>query len=84
MTLLGVWSASTLGKRLPAGKRARGACMGQQVPPSTVSPQEINVITVAAVKTNAATIVGKISGIEMEVMLDSGSTCSTGCHCRRA
>ena len=49
-----------------------------------MSPQEINVITVAAVKTNAATITGKISGIEMEMMLDSGSTCSTGCHCRRA
>ena len=41
--------------------------MGQQVPPSTVSPQEINVITVVAVKTNAATIAGKISGIEMEM-----------------
>jgi len=34
------------------------------------------VITVAAVKTNAATIVGKISGIEMEMMLDSGSSVS--------
>ena len=54
----------------------QGACMGQQVPPSTVSPQEINVITVAAVKTNAATIAWKISGIEMEMMLNSGSSVS--------
>jgi len=45
-TLLGVWSAWTRGKGLPAGKQVRGTCMGQQTPPSTVSPQEINVITV--------------------------------------
>ena len=63
-------------KRLSSGKRAWGACIGQQVPPSTVSPQDVNVITVAAVKTKAATILGKIGGSAVEMMLDSGSSVS--------
>ena len=50
--------------------------MGQQAPPSTVSPQDVNVITVATVKTNVATVLGKIGGVDVEMMLDSGSSVS--------
>ena len=61
--------------KLLAGKRQWGTCDGQQASPAAIGPHTIDVITVAAVKTNAI-VTGKIGGTKIEMMLDSGSSVS--------
>ena len=41
-----------------------------------MSPQNINIVTVAAVRTKAAVIKGKVGGVATELMVDSGSSVS--------
>ena len=45
----------------------------QQAPPSPISP---NVVTVAVVKSRATVITGRLGGVSVELMLDSGSSIS--------
>lgn len=74
--VLQLWPAWTHSKIQPPGKRLRGTCNGQQASLSSISAQNRNVVTVAAVKSKAAVIVGKWGGIDVEIMLDSGSSVS--------
>ena len=68
------WTHRTI---LPPGKRPGGACRGQRVPLSPpVSPVGARVVVVAAVRSKAATTRGRIGGVEVEIMLDSGSSVS--------
>ena len=46
------------------------------MPQCTIDPQEISVVTVAAVKSKAAIIGGELGGVRVEAMLDSGSSVS--------
>ncbi len=71
--MLCVWRPGTHGQRLSAGKRV---CTGPQASQSLLGPRDVNTITVAAIKTNAAVIKGEIGGIAMDMMLDSGSAVS--------
>ena len=41
-----------------------------------MSPQDTNIVTVAAVRTKAAVIKGKVGGVATEMMVDSGSSVS--------
>ena len=50
--------------------------MGQQTSPSPLSPVNTVVVPVATVKTHASSIVGKVGGINSEILLDSGSSVS--------
>ena len=47
--------------------------MGPWVSQLSVGSSDHNVITVAAVRSNAATFTGELAGKPMEMMLDSGS-----------
>ena len=58
------------------GKRHRGAWQGQQASLSAISPQDTDVVMVAAVKSKAAVIMGELGGVKVETMLDSGSSVS--------
>jgi len=55
-----------------AGKRPGDVCVGQQTSPSYLSP--MNTVVVATVKSYAFSIVGKVGGINSEILLDSGSS----------
>ena len=66
-------TARSLRKRLPFGKRPRGARGGQRTPRTSMKP---GVVVVAVVRNKAATTRGIIGGVEAEVMLDSGSSVS--------
>ena len=57
------------------GNDAGAPGMGQQVSLPAVSPQACDTITVAAVKTNAI-VPGQLRGMDVEIMLDSGSSVS--------
>ena len=48
--------------------------MGQQRSPSHLSP--MNTVVVATVKSHAFSVVGKVGGINSEILLDSGSSAS--------
>ena len=50
--------------------------MGLWASQLSVGPSDHNVITVAAVKSSAATLTGELAGKPMEMMLDSGSAVS--------
>ena len=52
----------------------RDACKGQQPSRTPVSP--LNLIIIAAVKSEASTVKGRIGEREMDIMLDSGSSVS--------
>ena len=67
------WTSS---QGLLTGKRVRGSCNGQQASQQPVSPNNINIITVASVKSQAAVLTGTLGGIRSEMMLDSGSAVS--------
>ena len=56
-----------------AGKRREDACVGQLASPSPISP---NVVTVAVVKSRATVITGRLEGVSVELILDSGSSIS--------
>ena len=57
-----------------AGKRQRGICKGQQASPIPVSPKRT--IIVATIKTQAANIIGKVGNVQIEMLMDSGSSIS--------
>ena len=59
-----------------SGKRRRDACDGQQTSPPPISPKEVNVVVVAAVKSRVTVTKGRLGGIPVELMLDSGSSVS--------
>ena len=50
--------------------------MGSWTSQLSVGPSDHNVITVAAVRSSAATLTGELAGKPMEMMLDSGSAVS--------
>ena len=50
--------------------------MGPWTSQLSVGPSDHNVITVAAVRSSAATLTGELDGKPMEMMLDSGSAVS--------
>ena len=50
--------------------------MGPWTSQLSVGPSDHNVITVAAVRSSAATLTGELAGKPMEMMLDSGSAVS--------
>ena len=58
---------------MPAEKRARGGCNGQQPPRSTTDPP---VVTVATIKSKATVRMGEVGNTTVEVMFDSGSAVS--------
>eukprot|EP00731_Ephydatia_muelleri_P003473 Em0001g3473a len=61
-------------KVLSPGKLQRGACSGQHAPRHPVSPSKV--ISVAAVKSKIATLMGSVGDTAAEIMLDSGSSVS--------
>ena len=74
MSLFYIWTNGTLRQGGPsAGKRHGDACVGQQAPPSPISP---NVVTVAVVESRASVITGRLRGVSVGIMLDSGSSIS--------
>jgi len=74
--LLHMQQARSLGQRVSAGKRPRGACQRQQAPPASTVSLHRSVVTVATTKSKAATVWGELGGVKAEVMLDSGSSVS--------
>ena len=72
--MLHVWKTRPHCKRVLAGKRQRDVCKGQQASPISVSPKKT--IIVATIKTQAANIVGKVGNIQVEMLMDSGSSIS--------
>ena len=72
--MLHVWKTKTRSKGLLAGKRQRDVCKGQQASPIPVSPKRT--IIIATIKTQAANIIGKVGDVQIEVLLDSGSSIS--------
>ena len=71
-----MWKNRTSRTKLPAGKRTRGAREGQQAPLPAISPHDACVVTVATVKPKAAATEERLGGVEVEMMLDSGSSVS--------
>ena len=71
---LRVWSAGSSHQKLSPGKRLRGACTEQQMPLSPMSPLNINVVMVAAVKAKAAVTSGRFGDVRLKIMLDLGSS----------
>ena len=63
-----------IAKGLLAGKQQRGVCKGQQASPIPVSPKRT--IIVATIKTQAANIIGKVGNVQIEMLMDSGSSIS--------
>ena len=61
---------------MPSGKQRGDICVGQQVSRVPISPEEVNVVMVAAVKSRATVITGRFGGIPVELMLDSRSSIS--------
>ena len=61
---------------MPSGKRCGDICVGQQASQVPISPKEVNVVMVAAVKSRATVITGRFGGVPVELMLDSGSSIS--------
>ena len=55
-------------------KRRGDVCVGQQASRVPISPKEVNVVMVAAVKSRATVITGRLGGVPVELMLDSGSS----------
>ena len=66
----------TCGASMSSGKRPRGACQGPQVPQPAIGPEIGSTVVVAAVRSSATTTVGIIGGVQVEMMLDSGSSIS--------
>ena len=64
----------SLSSTTATGKLQRDACKGQQPSRTSVSP--LNLIIIAAVKSEASTVRGKIGEREVDIMLDSGSSVS--------
>ena len=61
-------------------KRPRGVCQGQQIPQPTIGPHKVCIVVVAAVRSKATTTSGQIGEVEVEIMLDSGSSISLVQH----
>ena len=59
-----------------AGKQERGASKEQQAPQHLLSQQEVSVVLVAAINSKTAVTTGKVGGIMLDVILDSGSSVS--------
>lgn len=59
------------------GKRQRGACSGQQVP--QVLGRYDYTVLVASVKENLSVTKGTVNGMDMDIILDSGSSVSLLC-----
>ena len=55
-------------------------CVGQQESWVPISLKEVNVVMVAAVKSNATVITGRFGGVPFELMLDSRSSISLVQH----
>ena len=77
--MLQLWTTGTHTPKLllfstAIGKLQRDACKGQQPSRTSVSP--LNHIIIAAVKSEASTVRGKIGEREVDIMLDSGSSVS--------
>ena len=75
--MLKLWKIGTHAPKLSktvTGKLQRDACKGQQPSRTPVSP--LNLIIIAAVKSEASTVKGRIGEREMDIMLDSGSSVS--------
>ena len=75
-----VWTHRTI---LPPGKQTGGVRRGQQAPQGQqaplsppVSPAGARVVVVVTIRSKAATTQGKIGGMEVEIMLDSGLSVS--------
>ena len=66
----------TCGASMSSGKRPRGACQGPQVSQPAIGPEIGSTVVVAAVRSSATTTVGMIGGVQVEMMLDSGSSIS--------
>ena len=69
-----IWKARSQSKGLLAGKRQRDICKGQHASPIPVSPKRT--IIVATIKTQAANIIGKVGNVQIEMLMDSGSSIS--------
>ena len=69
-----MWKDRSQCKGLLAGKRQRDVCKGQQVSPIPVSPKRT--IIVATIKTQATNIIGKVGNVQIEILMDSGSSIS--------
>ena len=67
--LLHLRPTQTHRQRLPPGKR--DACDGRQAPPVQLSPDVVNV---AAVRSKATAMTGRLGGVLSELMLESGSS----------
>ena len=74
--MLCVWSPWTHSQGLSVGKRERGVPSGPGTPRAQVSPPSVSNVVVAAVHPSAAVLKGRLGDIEVDILLDSGSTVS--------
>ena len=63
-------------RRIAGRETTEGRPCGAVGAPVSVGSSDYNVITVAAVRSSAATLTGELAGKPMEMMLDSGSAVS--------
>ena len=74
--MLFMWKKWTFCKRLLVGKWQRGASEGAETPRKPISPMNVVSVVVAALKSNAAITHGMVGKMEVDIMLDSGSSVS--------
>ena len=74
--MLCVWSPWTRSQELSVGKRERGVPSGPGTPRAQVSPPSVSNVVVAAVRPSAAVLKGRLGDIEVDILLDPGSTVS--------
>ena len=58
------------------GKRTGDTCTGQQASPPISPTANVLTVTVAVIKSQATVVKGEVGGIEVDIMLDSGSSVS--------
>ena len=61
---------------MSSGKRPRGACQGPRVPQPAIGSEIGSTVVVAMVRSSATNTVGIIGGVQVEMMLESGSSIS--------
>ena len=72
-----MWQEGTPSSGVQIGKRQRGVQDGPRTSPKTIGPPHtVSSVVVAAVKSSAAVVLGRLGGKVVEMMLDSGSSVS--------
>ena len=71
-----VWSPWARSQGLSVGKQERGVPSGPGTPRAQVSPPSVSNVVAPAVRPSAVVLKGRLGDIEVDILLDSGSTVS--------